>query len=83
MRTAEQEIADALERGDMGAVRYWQNVIDVVDAAPPFTPALIAQLQVLVRADPAPAQPTPIRRKSRTQTRETTAAPAVGTANAA
>ena len=71
MLTAEQEIAAALERGDAGAVRYWQHVIEVVDAAPPFTPALIAQLQVLVRTDPATPAPTPIRRRASPRSEKT------------
>lgn len=60
MLTAEQEIAAALERGDRGAIHYWETVIRVADSAPPFTPELASQLEVLLRPGlPATLPPRP------------------------
>ena len=68
MRTAEEEIACALERGDVAAVHYWQSVIRVADEAPEFTPALRDQLQILLRPDPTPVKPVPaVGRRIRTR----------------
>lgn len=69
MRTAEQEVAAARERGDATAVRYWEAVMRVADEAPEFTPTLRNQLRVLLRPDPVPVVPAQPRRMPRRLTK--------------
>lgn len=49
MTHADRMIAEALERGDDGKVRYWTRIRDLVDQAPPLTSAQRDQLRVLLR----------------------------------
>ncbi|MFE5139280.1 hypothetical protein ACFRDV_16655 [Streptomyces fagopyri] len=52
--TAREKAAEAASRGDVTTERFWLNVAEVVDQAPPLAPEQAARLRILVAPNPVP-----------------------------